>query len=189
MASRSNISNAAATQSQRKVVTDNKRTNSNPPTASKLLGLASASTDSFKVDGKRQLFHTDSGYISPTVAPTSNGNSPQTPSESSRGLHANFQIGGTSAQTSSEDLSKRATENDPSSESLVIVPDSGDIQADLNRSADIRNNNMQSLLPRESHTSSPYGPRSIPDEAVSVSVTCMYVANSFWCQFAKKDTL
>ena len=161
MASRSN-SNAAATQLQRKVVSDNKRTNSNPPSASKL-GLAS--TDLSKVDGKRQLLHTDSGYISPTVAPTSNGNSPQT--DTNRGLqNANFQIGGTPAQTSSEDLSKRATETEPSSESFVTT----DPIADQNRNADIRNN-MQSLLPRESH-SSPYGARSSPDEAHSVSVAC-----------------
>ena len=172
MASRSN-SNAAATQAQRKAASDIKRTSS-PPSASKL-GLAS--TDPSKFDGKRQLLHTDSGYISPTVAPTSNGNSPQTPS--GRGLqNVNFQIGGTSAQISSEDPSKPSTETDPSSESFVITASDHhiDIAREQNRNADIRAGNMQSLLTREGHTATLYGPSSLPTESVSVSTVCMDVA-------------
>ena len=51
--------------------------------SSSKLGLSSADLcdRSSKSDGKRLLIHTDSGYISPTVAPASNGNSPQTPSK------------------------------------------------------------------------------------------------------------
>ena len=179
MDSRSN-SNAAATQAQRKAASDNKRTSS-PPSASKL-GLGS--TDPSKFNGKRaQLLHTDSGYISPTVAPTSNGNSPQTPS--GRGLqNVNFQIGGTPAQISSEDPSKLATET-VSSESLVITASDHhlDIAREQNRSADIRAGNMQSLLTREGHTATQYGLSSLPTESVSVSTVCMSVANSLCCLF------
>lgn len=184
MASRSN-SNAAATQAQRKATTsDNKRTSS-PPSTSKL-GLASIDP------GKRPLLHTDSGYISPTVAPTSNGSSPQTPS--GRGLQnaaANFQIGGTPVQISSqsaEDPSKPATEQtDPSissSESESLVSEHN-IARDRNRNADDIDINMQSVLqPREGHTASQYnGLRSLPTETVSVSTACMTVNNysSFCC--------
>ena len=175
MTSRSN-SNAAATQAQRKATTsDNKRTSS-PPSTSKLLGLAS--TD----PGKRPLLHTDSGYISPTVAPTSNGSSPQTPS--GRGLQnaaANFQIGGTPVQISSqsaEDPSKPATEQtDPSSESESLVSEHNI----TNRTAD--DINMQSVLPpRESHTATQYnGLRSLPTETVSVSTACMTINYSSFC--------
>jgi hypothetical protein len=167
MASRSN-SNAAATQAQRKATSDSKRTSS-PPSTSKL-GLAS--TDPSKFDGKRPLLHTDSGYISPTVAPTSNGNSPQTPS--GRGLQnaANFQIGGGGipAQTSSQSPSKSATENETSPSERLI----SDHNRDQNRNAD--DINMQSVLPpRETHTATQYGLRSLPTESVSVSSVCMNV--------------
>lgn len=162
MASRSN-SNAAATQAQRKAISDSKRTSS-PPSTSKL-GLAS--TDTSKFGGKKPLLHTDSGYISPTVAPTSNGNSPQTPS-SDRGLqNANLQTGGTPGQISSEDPANPATETDSSSEGLVITAIAAAARGS-NRNADI---NMQSVLPRESHTATPYGlSGSLPTETVSVSI-------------------
>ena len=187
MASRSN-SNAAATQAQRKAASDNKRISS-PPSASKL-GLTC--TDPSKFDGKRaQLLHTDSGYISPTVAPTSNGNSPQTPS--GRGLqNVTFQIGGTPAQISSEDPSKPATET-VSSESLVINASASDhhivIAREQNRNADIRAGNMQSLLTREGHTATQYGLSSLPTESVSVSTVCMIVANSLYCLFCREESL
>ena len=167
MASRSINNSNAATQAQRKAI-DNKRTSATL-CASKL-GLACASTESpSKLDGKRQLLHSDSGYISPTVGPTSNGNSPQTPS---RGLqNVNFQIGGT-AQTATEVLPKRAIETDSSSSenlNLVIAGDSP------NRNADII---MQTVLPRESQAE--YRPRSLPVESVSA---ILYVASSLYCLF------
>lgn len=169
MASRSN-SNAAATQAQRKATSDNKRTSS-PPSTSKL-GLAS--TDLSKFDGKRQLLHTDSGYISPTVAPTSNGNSPQTPS--GRGLqNANFQIE-TPAQISSRYPTKPTTVTDhPSSEQRLVNCSNDrdiDIAREQNHNADT---NMQKLLAREGHPgTASFGLSSLPTETVSVSTVQYY---------------
>lgn len=54
-------------------------------------GNISSKTD----ETQKRLLHSDSGYISPTVAPASNANSPQTPS---KGLVLKFQTTGTVAE-------------------------------------------------------------------------------------------
>lgn len=128
-----------------------------PPSSSKL-GLSSAELrDRAKfVDGKR-LLHSDSGYISPTVAPPSNGNSPQSPS---RGLQCSLSVKlqtGTVAGVSEEKDS---------------------IANELNHKSEI----MQTVLTRggssrEGQTGYRQRRRSLPTESVSLPffVSCVAI--------------
>lgn len=75
------------------VVADCKQLHARAAPSTYKLGLSSTDLrdQASKQDGKRLLIHSDSGYISPTVAPASSGNSPQTPSKEP--LKVTFQSG------------------------------------------------------------------------------------------------
>ena len=108
-------------------------------------------------DEKRLLLHSDSGYISPTVAPASNGNSPQTPS---KGLVLKFQTTGTVAEDQ-----KPAVETDSAVQRPQRVSENLNNLNSLNRKTD----NMQTVVrpSRENQTEYRARRRSLPAESVS----------------------
>ena len=149
---------AAATQAQ-----------SSPPSTS-IVGLASTGLSNF--DGKRQLLHADSGYISPLVPPLSNNSSPQTPS--GRGLqNANFQIAETPVQISSRDPLKPPTVTDHLSSEQRLINCSNDHDIDIAREQNCNADAcMQRLIASEGHSTTStatFGLSSLPPETVSVS--------------------
>ena len=116
------------------------------------LGLSSADLRDrpLKQDGKKLLIHSDSGYISPTVAPASNGNSPQTPSKEP--LKVTFQTG-----TIDEEPAKTKSPEVGRSTGLESI----ERQEIQNRKAD----DMQRMLARESRVEQVQ--RSLAAESVS----------------------
>ena len=163
MANRSINSNPVTiTHLQKKAASENKRASTR--LSAPKLGLNSTCANTAAANGKgRQLLHTDSGYISPTVSSTSNGNSPQTPSTSKGLQNVNFQLGGTIASHSSseEPVTEVEESNSSSYENLVTI-----VQ---NHSAET----MQSMIAarsRESHTAGDHydEQKSLPAESVSV---------------------
>lgn len=139
MASKS-ISAAAQSRSRAvEVVVDSKLEYNGAALKSSKHGFPSAESygTSSKHDQKRLLLHSDSGYISPTVAPASNGNSPQTPSKGLVLQCVKFQTG-----TITEDQNL-AVETD----SVVVQPPR--VSENLNN-LNHKPENMQSVVLRPS---------------------------------------
>ena len=110
---------------------------------------------SFKTDDtQKRLLHSDSGYISPTVAPASNGNSPQTPS---KGLVLKFQTTGTVTE-----------DHKPSVETDSAVLSPRRVSENLNI-PNHKTDNMQTVVrpSRENQTEYRARRRSLPAESVS----------------------